>query len=64
MTNSEAGTLRRYSPKGDLLDEWRSIGPISFNRPVGIFVDAERNQLFVSDVGTGEVYTFNMDVDF
>jgi len=64
MTNSGAGELRRYSPNGDLLDEWRSIGPVVFNRPVGVFVDAERNQLFVSDVGTGEVYIFNMDTDF
>ncbi|HHJ05974.1 MAG TPA: hypothetical protein ENK24_00575, partial [Anaerolineae bacterium] len=62
MTNSLAGELRRYSPvDGALLDSWPAIDGVSFQKPVGIFMDAARQQLFVSDVGAGAVYVFGID---
>ncbi len=62
MTNSLAGQLRRYSPvDGTLLDSWPAVDSLRFQQPVGIFMDAARKQLFVTDVGTGEVYLFGVD---
>ncbi len=62
MTNSLAGQLRRYSPAdGTLLDSWPAVDSLRFQQPVGIFMDAARKQLFVSDVGSGEVYLFGVD---
>ncbi|HEY85210.1 MAG TPA: hypothetical protein G4N96_08895 [Chloroflexi bacterium] len=59
MTNSLAGQLRRYSPAdGALLDSWPALDSLRFQQPVGIFMDATRKRLFVSDVGAGEVYIF------
>ncbi len=59
-TNSQAETLRRYAPDGTLLDEWHTIGDVTFQKPVGIFVDADTARLFVTDVGTGKVYVFKI----
>ncbi len=58
MTNADSRVLRRYAPNGNLLSEWQTIGPISFKRPVGIFVDETRSMLYVSDITAGEVYEF------
>ncbi|MFQ5577180.1 MAG: PA14 domain-containing protein, partial [Anaerolineae bacterium] len=61
MTNSQAGSVRRYSPEGELLDEWQAVGPVRFNRPVGIF--AAQEQVWVADVGNGEVYVFRVEIE-
>ncbi len=60
MTNSQTGALRRFSPAGVLLDEWRTVGPITLRRPVGVFAD-EAGRVFVTDIGAGAVYEFQTD---
>ncbi len=61
MTNSHKHAIRRFTPDGELLDEWQAIASIQFKKPVGIFVDKEHNQLYVSDVETGKVHVFNVE---
>ncbi len=63
MTNSDQGVLRRYGPDGLLLDEWRTIDTVTFERPVGIFADVAHNRLFVSDVARGEVHIFRIEIE-
>jgi sugar lactone lactonase YvrE len=59
-TNSQTGTLRRYAPDGTLLDEWHTIGDVTFQKPVGVFVDDNTARLFIADVGAGKVYVFQI----
>ena len=63
MTNSAQRVLRRYSPEGELLDEWRTIDKITLERPVGLFSDLARQRLYVSDVATGEVHVFQLALE-
>jgi len=60
MTNSGRGVIRRYSPEGQLLEEWSTLAGITFSQPVGIFFDAIRQMLYVSDIGTRQVYRFGL----
>ncbi len=60
MTNSGRGVLSRFAPDGTLLQEWRNIGQVSFERPVGIFMDNERNQLYISDLARSQVHVFQV----
>ncbi len=63
MTNGRAGAVRRFAPDGTLLNEWHSVGPVTFKHPVGIYFDPSRSRLFVTDVGAGTVIVFDVQRD-
>ncbi|MFN8454439.1 MAG: hypothetical protein U0401_07165 [Anaerolineae bacterium] len=61
MTESQSRSLYRYSPDGSLLDQWQSIGPVSFTSPVGVYFDSSTSRLFVTDVMAHQVYVFTVN---
>ncbi len=60
MTNSLTGVVRRVAPDGSVLDEWHTLDGVTFQQPVGIYFDAT-GQLFVTDIGMGQVYIFAVE---
>ena len=56
----EHGDWCIYAPDGTLLDEWHTIGDVTFQKPVGVFVDDNTARLFIADVGAGKVYVFQI----
>jgi sugar lactone lactonase YvrE len=60
MTESQSRSLYRYSPDGSLLDQWQIIGPVNLAAPVGIYFDAGRNRLYLTDVWTHQVHIFEV----
>ena len=60
MTESQSKSLWRYAPDGTILNQWESIGPVNFAVPVGIYFDAATRHLYVTDVGTHQVYVFEV----
>jgi hypothetical protein len=60
VTEAQSRSLLRYAPDGNLLDQWQTIGPVTFTAPVGIYFDAPTNRLFVTDVMSHQVYVFEV----
>jgi hypothetical protein len=60
MTESQSKSLWRYAPGGTILNQWERVGPVEFAAPVGIYFDAATRQLYVTDVGTHQVYVFEV----
>lgn len=58
MTESESGSLFRYAPDGALLDQWQTIDPVTLAAPVGIYFDANRSRLYVTDVKAHQIHVF------
>jgi len=63
MTNSQLGVVQRFAPDGTLMEEWRSLGKVTFQRPVGIYMDKASGRLFIADIGAGVVYVFAVAVE-
>ncbi|MFN8459645.1 MAG: PA14 domain-containing protein [Anaerolineae bacterium] len=60
LTESQSHSLYRYGPDGSLLNQWQSLGPVSFTAPVGIYFDVPTNRLLVTDVVAHQVYVFEV----
>jgi DNA-binding beta-propeller fold protein YncE len=61
MTDSQGQLLYRYSPAGELLEQWRTIGPVILQGPVGIYFDPATKRLYVTDVVTHQVYVLAVE---
>jgi hypothetical protein len=60
MTEAQTDALLRYSPSGTILNQWHTIDSVTLIDPVGIDFDALNNLLYVTDVGTHQVYVFEL----
>ena len=61
-TEVQSQSIFRYTPDGELLNQWREIGPATLVGPVGIYFDLPTNRLYVTDVSTHQVYVFEVVV--
>ena len=60
VTESQSRLLLRYAPDGSLLNQWTALGPVNLAAPVGIYVDAAANRLYLTDVWTHQVHIFEI----
>lgn len=60
MTESQSGSIFRYTPDGNQLNQWQTITPIQLGKPVGIYLDERTNTLYVTDVQTGHLHLFQI----
>jgi len=63
VTDAQTGSLIRYASTGNLLNQWTNLGPMRFNRPVGIYFNDQNSQLYVTDVGTRQIHVFQVRLD-
>lgn len=63
VTESQSRSLLRFSPQGDLLDSWQSIGPVNLAAPVGIYFDPQTDRLYLTDVAAHQVHVFAVRVE-
>ena len=54
------GSMRRYSPDGQMLNQWTRAGDQSLQRPVGIHVD-HTGTVFITDTATHQVHVFSIE---
>ena len=54
------GAILRYAPDGQLLNRWTEAGTASLGQPVGIYVDATTNTLYVTDTATHQVHIYRI----
>jgi len=60
VTESQSRSVLRYAPTGDLLNQWQTIGPVSFRKPIGVYFDESTNRLYVTDVGYQQIFVFEV----
>jgi hypothetical protein len=61
VTAPADGAILRYSPDGQLLNRWTQAGAASLRQPVGIYMDAPTDTLYVTDTATHQVHVFKIE---
>ncbi len=60
MTEAQSQSLYRFTSEGELLEQWRAIGPVNLVQPVGIYFDRAGSRLYLTDVGAHQVDVFEV----
>ncbi|RMF05066.1 MAG: hypothetical protein D6768_01800, partial [Chloroflexi bacterium] len=62
VTDAQGQSVLRYSPDGVLLEQWHTVGPIELAAPLGIYFDPTTSRLYITDIGTAQVYVFDVEI--